>query len=158
MSRVQRIILPWAWLFGLLPSFVHADGYGLFSKHEELRGHAVIDAGDVEKIDPPFGKLGASETLKLGANCFEPLSSLGSWGYSKKAGLVLVDRSRTVKLALIESSIGSIKVEMVSVMQVACPTTGSDGLPQDPQQRLQELKRRQELLQRELERLRQQNQ
>ena len=156
MSRVQRTFFQWAWLLGVLPSIVFADVYGLFSKHEELKGHAIIDAGDVEKIDPPFGKLGATETLKLGANCFEPRGYLGYWGYSKKAGLVLVDRSRTVKLALIESSIGSIKVEVVSVIQIACTTPDSDGLPQDSQQRLQELKRRQELLQRELERLRQQ--
>jgi hypothetical protein len=142
----------------MLPSIVHADGYGLFSKHEELKGHAVIDVGDVEKMDPPFGKVGASETLKLRANCFEPLGSLGFWGYSKKAGLVLVDRSRAVKLALIESSFASIKVEVLSVIQVACPTASSNGLPQDPQQSLQDLKRRHEFLQRELDRLRQQKQ
>lgn len=158
MSHLQHIFLSCGWLLGVLPSLAHADGYGLFSKHEELKNHAVIDAGDVEKIDPPFGKLGASETLKLGANCFQPLGSIDSWGHGKKAGLVMVDRSRTIKLALIESSIGSIKIEAVSVIQVNCPTLGFDGLPQDPQQQLQDLKRRQEFLQRELERRRQQKQ
>jgi hypothetical protein len=158
MSRVQRTFLQWVWLLGVLPSIVHADGYGLFSRHEALKGLAVIDAGDVEIIDPPSGKIGVNETVKIGSNCFDPLGSLGTWGYGKKAGLVLVDRSRAVKLALIESSIGSIKVEVLPVTQIACTSSSSEGLPQDIQQRLQELRRKQELRQLELERLRQQRQ
>ena len=123
-----------------------------------MKGHTVIGSGDVEKIDPPFGKLGATEFLKLGNSCFQPLGYLGFWGYGKKAGLVLVDRFRAVKLALIESSNGSAKVEVLSVMQIACTTPDSDKLPQDLQQKLQEIKRRQEFLQRQLEPLRQQKQ
>jgi len=42
------------------------------------------DAGDVEKMDPPFGTLGASETLKLGANCFEPLGLSGAFRFYKR--------------------------------------------------------------------------
>jgi|APTNR8051073442_1049403.scaffolds.fasta_scaffold57443_2 hypothetical protein len=135
-----------------------ADGYDLFSKHEELKAHVVVDAGDFEKIDPPFGKLGASQVLKLNSNCFQPSGSLGVLGYGKKAGLVLVDRNKILRIALLESSIGSIKVETALVLQVACPTHDSSGLPLDPQQRLQELKRQQEVLQLQLERLRQQQQ
>ncbi|MDD5385454.1 MAG: hypothetical protein PHG89_11325 [Gallionella sp.] len=146
------------WLLAALPTSTFADGYSMFSNHKELKGQAVIEAGDVEKIDPPFGKIGAGEVLMLGTNCFEPMGAIGTWGFSKKAGLLLVDRSRNIRLALLESSIGSIKIDIVSVMQVSCPTSGSDDLPHDPQQRLRELKRRQDLLQRELERLRQQNQ
>lgn len=156
MLHVQRAFFQLAWFLGVLPSIVHADGYALFSKHLELKGHAIIDAGDVEKIEPPFGKLGSTEILKLGANCFEAQGYFGYSGYSKRAGLVLVDRSRNLKLALIESSIGSIRIELVSVTQIACTAHDSDALPQDPQQRLQELKRRQELLQREIDRRRQQ--
>lgn len=145
-------------VLALIPHAASADGYALFSKHEELKAHVVVDAGDFEKIDPPFGKIGATEVLKLNSNCFQPTGTLGSWGYGKKAGLVLVDRNKTIRIALLESSIGSIKVETTLVLQVACPTEDSSGLPLDPQQRLQELRRQQELLQLQLERLRQQRQ
>ena len=119
----------------------------MFSKHEELKAHVIIDAGDFEKVDPPFGTLGATETVKLNSNCFKPFGSLGLWG--KKAGFILVDRNKAIRIAILESSIGSIKVESFAAMQVACPTKDSDGLPVDPQERLKEL-------QLQLERLRQQ--
>lgn len=156
MSCFKRTLRSGAWLFSMFSSIVYANGYEFSSKHMELKGHVVIDAGEVEKIEPPFGKIGASETLKLGTNCFYPFGIVGIRGGSKKAGIVLVDPSRTLKLALIESSMGSINVELLSVMPIACPTAGSDGLPQDPELRLQELKRRQEFLERELRRIRQQ--
>lgn len=145
------------WLLAIaMPILASADGFALFSRHEELKAHVVVEAGDVEKIDAPFGTLSTNEVLKLNDKCFEPIGLVGLWGIRKKAGLLLVDRARSVKLALLESSIGSIDIKVVSVIQVACPSSSSDGLPSDPQQRLQELKKRQELLQRELERLKQQ--
>lgn len=138
----------------LIPT-VQADGFDTFSRHEELQNHVVVDTGDFEKISPPFGRLGASDVLKLKANCFEPLGNLGTWGFGRKAGLVLVNKEKSIKIALFESGIGSIKVQAVTVIQVGCPTADSDGLPLDPQQRLQELRRTQEALQKELERMRQ---
>lgn len=145
-------------VLAVIPQAAIADGYSLFSSHEELKDHVVVDAGDFEKIDPPFGKIGASAILKLNSNCFHPSGSLGSWGYGKKAGLVLVDRKKSIRVALLESSISSIKVEVTLVLQVACPTEDASGLPLNPQQRLQELRRQQELLQLQLEQLRQQRQ
>lgn len=156
MSICQAPALLCLLLLAVLPRPAIADGYAMFSEHDELKAHVVVDAGDFEKIDPPFGKLGATEVLKLNSNCFQPVGALGLWGYGKKAGLVLVDRNRAIRLALIESSIGSIKIDAVAAIQVACQTAGSSSPPPDPQQLLQELKRQQELLQLELERLRQQ--
>ena len=143
-------------VLAVIPQAAIADGYALFSKHEELKAHVIVDAGDFEKIDPPFGKLGTSDVLKINSSCFQLAGSLGSWGYGKKAGLVLVDRNKTIRIALLESSIGSIKIETMPAVQVACPTEDSSDLPLDPHQRLQELKRQQEFLQLQLERLRQQ--
>lgn len=156
MHSLRHYLLSLCLLFAAIPPSALADGYDMFSKHEELKGHVVADAGDFEKINPPFGTIGATAVLKLNSNCFKPIGSLGLWGIGKKAGLVLVDRSKSISIALLESSIGSIKVETVAAMQIACPTEDSSGLPLDPQQRLQELKRRQEILQLQLERLRQQ--
>jgi hypothetical protein len=107
-------------LLAAAPGLALADGFATFSKHEELKGHVVIDAGDFEKIDPPVGKLGGSEVLILNSNCFQPIGLLGLWGYGKKSGLLLVDRNKSIRVAFLESSIGSVKVESVSVIQVAC--------------------------------------
>lgn len=145
-------------LLTLIPQAASAEGYALFSKHEEMKGNVVVDAGDFERINPPVGELGATEVLKLNSNCFQPVGSFASWGYGRKAGLVMVDRNKAFRLALIESNIGSIKVEVTLAQKVECPTVDSGSLPFDPQQRLQELRRQQELLQLQLERLRQQRQ
>ena len=156
MNASQFSHLKFTLLLATVPGLALADGFATFSKHEELRGHVVVDAGDFEKIDPPPGKFGSNEVLMLNSNCFQPISLLGLWGYGKRSGLLLVDRNKSIRVALLESSIGSVKVESVTVIQVACPTTDSSGLTFDPQQRLQELKRQQELLLQQLERLRQQ--
>lgn len=158
MLHLSHMHFAYILLLALIPQAATANGFALFSEHEELKGHVVVDAGDIEKFDPPFGKLGATEVLKLNSNCFQPIGLLGSWGFGKKAGLVLVDRNKTIRIALLESSISSIKIEATPVLQVACPTEDSSGMPLDPQQRLQELRRQRELLQLQLERLRQQRQ
>lgn len=139
----------------LIPVMAYADGYGLFSKHEELKGHVVVAAGDFEKIEIRSSSgYSTLELLKLGSNCFEPLGATGIWGFGKKAGLVLVDRNRSMRVALIESLVGSIKIELLSVTQVSC-SAGSSTLDGDPQQTLDQLRRQQQELQRQLERLRQ---
>ena len=158
MSHLPRLKLACTLLLALLPYAASASGYSLLSRPEQLKGHVIVDSGDFEKIDPPFGKLGATEILRLNSNCFQPSIPLGSWGYEKKAGLVLADRNKTVRIALLESSLGSIRVETLPVMQIACPTEDSKGLPLDPQQQIQQLRQQQELLQLQLERLRQQRQ
>ena len=145
-------------IFSLTPQAASADSYTLFSKHEEMKAHVVADAGDFEKITSSSDGLSTMEILKLNSNCFRPTGSLGSWGYGKKAGLVLVDRNKTISIAFIESSIGSIKVDTLSALQIPCPTEDSGKIILDSQQRLQELRRQQEQLRLQLERLRQQQQ
>ena len=163
MSNVRPLMqafpfgyLRFALLLAAVPGLAFADGFATFSKHEDLKGNVVVDAGDFEKIEPPAGKIGSSEMLMLNSNCFQPIGLLGLWSYGKKSGLLLVDRNKSIRVALLESSIGSVKVESVAVIQVACPTSDSSGLPIDPQQRLQELKRQHELLLQQIERMRQQ--
>ena len=138
----------------LVCQYVRADSFDLFSRHEELQNHVIVDTGDFEKISPPVGSLGVSEVLKLKSNCFQPIGSLGSWGYGKRAGFLLVNKEKSNRVALFESGIGSIKVQVAVVIQITCPTRESDGLPIDPQQRLQELSRRKAALLKEIERLR----
>lgn len=136
-----------------MPITSNADGFSMFSKHEALKAHVVADAGDFEKLDALGSSFGAAEILKLNSNCFSTVESLGLWGFGKKAGLVLVDKDRAIRLALLESSVGSIKVETVQATQIACPTQESSTLSSDPQKRLEQLKQQQEVLKRQLEQI-----
>jgi hypothetical protein len=131
----------------------YADGFDMLSRHEELQSLVIVDTGDFEKIAAPPGKFGVPDVLKLKANCFEPRGNLGLWGIGKKAGLVLVNKEKGIKIALLESSIGSINVKLLTASPMSCPTATSEGLLTDPQI-LQEMKR----IQLELDRLRQQRQ
>lgn len=140
----------------VLPQTSFADAYGSFSKHDELKAHMVVDVGDFERIDLPSGDIGATVVLTLNSNCFRPAGNLGMWGYGKKAGLVLVDRNKTIQIALIESNIGSIKIDTVTAVQIACPTPDLGGLSSDTQQILQDAKKQQEILRLQVERLRKQ--
>ena len=158
MSSRHRIKYSSIVVLAFISQSAVADGFALFSKHEELKGHVVVDAGDFEKMDPPIGRIGVGEVLKLNANCFQPTGSLGSWLFSKKAGFVLVNRSRAIRIAFLESSIGSIKIETMLASQIACPSEDPSGLRVDPRQEVLELKRQRELLQLQLERWRQQQQ
>ena len=130
-----------------------ADGYALFSKHEEMKAHVVVDAGDFEEIRPTYGRIGATVLLRLNSNCFQPM---GSWPYRNQAGLVLVNKDKSLRLALIEASVGGIKVESVPALRVACPSDPPIDSLLESQQQLDEIRRQQELMRLQLERLRQQ--
>lgn len=142
-------------LVALLPGFAVADGYALFSKHEELKRHVVVDAGDFERVVPNDGSLPASVVVKLNSNCFQALGALSSWGFGKKAGLVLVDREKSIRIALLEASVGSIKVETVQVVRVSCSSGGAYGSSIDLDEREQQLNRLQELFRAQQEQVRQ---
>jgi hypothetical protein len=146
--------LTFALLLLIQPNIVFADGFEMFSKHEELKAHEVVDAGDVEPFDlHNISSIG--QVVTLGGNCYKTIDSMELLGVEKKAGLLLMDHLHSLKLALLESSIGSIKINVYNVMKVTCPSTLSDGLPSDPQQRLQELIKKIKLMQSENESKRQ---
>jgi hypothetical protein len=79
---------------------------------------------------------------------------MGYWGYGSKAALLLVNAQKNIQVALIESAIGSIKVELQPVSMIECPT-GTNVTPYsaDPEERLKLLKQRQEELMKKLEEL-----
>lgn len=137
----------------LMPTLACGDGFELFGRQDDLKKTVIADVGEAEKIDAPFGKLGASDMIKINGRCFEPIGSIGSWGYSRKAAFVVVDQTKSVKIAILENRIGSIKVDVIPVIQVDCSLNTSGGLPSDPERLLEALRKRQEALQNELERL-----
>jgi hypothetical protein len=76
------------------------------------------------------------------------------WGYGSKAALLLVNQQKDIKLALIESSVGSIKVDLQSITLVNCPA-GMNVIPysDDPEERLRLLQKRQDELKKKLEKM-----
>ena len=160
MLRLRQAVLLYAFLIGALPSVAHADGFGIHSKQDVLKGLTIVDAGEIEKVDPPLGKPEVNSILKLGLSCYETYGSTGPWNFGRKAGLILVDSSKGIRIAFIESHIGNITIEVFNAIQVSCDARTSDTSSRDRQRRLQEqgleeMKRQQELLRLEAERYRQ---
>ena len=136
------------------------------SNHQELKETAILEIGDVEKLQPPPSKRWTYDVLKIADTCVQLKRTYSEyWSYGKKAGLLVVDRFLYYKLAFIDSAIGQkFKVTLVAVEIVECQTILSDR-PTSVEKTLSDLKksqelsrRRQEAGQRELERLKQQQQ
>lgn len=137
----------------LIPTLAYGDGFELFGRQDDLKMTVIADVGEAEKISAPFGNLGARDMIKINGRCFEAIGSIGSWGYGRKAAFVVVDQAKNVKIAILETGISSVKVDVISVVQVDCSSNASVDLPSDPEKMLEVLRKRQEALQKELERL-----
>jgi len=131
-----------------------ADGWATFGDHAALKNHVVADVGEVSKVAPPPDTKLSEDVFQINGRCFIFSGLTGFWGYGSKPALVLVNVQKQFKLALVESSIGSIRVEVKEITLVQCPQA-SDVLPYsgDPQERLELLQKRQEELKRRLEEL-----
>lgn len=136
-----------------MPALARGDGFDRFGRQDDLKMTVIADVGEAEIISAPFGKLGASDMIKINGRCFEPVGPIGSWGYSRKAAFVVVDQAKSVKIATLENGRSSVKVDVISVIQVDCSSNESGDLPSDPEKLLEALRKRQEALQKELERL-----
>lgn len=123
-----------------------ADGFVIIDEHVNLNNNIIVEAGDVEKLDPSDGTNSNNEIFKINNRCLQTSSYMGYWGYGKKAGLLLVDNAQTTKLALLESSIGSIKVTINPILIIECPTAFSDG---DQQKLIEDIKKRIEKIKRQ---------
>lgn len=99
-----------------------ADGFDMFSQHEEMKGHVVLAAGDFEIVARAGSTpAGGVEMVKINLNCFRLERAPSSWLHGKKAGLLLVDHNKQARVALIEDSIGFIKVQTIPAERVKCP-------------------------------------
>lgn len=131
-----------------------ADGWATFGEHAALKNHVVADVGEASKVDPPPDTRWSNDVFQINGRCFIFPGLTSFWGYGSKPALVLVNEQKQTKLALVESAIGSIKVEVKEITLVQCPQ-GSDVLPHsdDLQERLKLLQKRQDELKRKLEEL-----
>ena len=129
-----------------------ADGWALFSEHAQMKGYFIAEVGEVSKVDPPFNTERENDVYQMNGRCFSFSGHNGYWGYGSKAALLLVNAQKIIKLALIESSIGSIKTELKSVTMFECPS-GTNVVPysDDPQEQLRLLQKRQDELKKKLE-------
>ncbi|HWM95085.1 MAG TPA: hypothetical protein VN493_30295 [Thermoanaerobaculia bacterium] len=126
-NNVTRVVLP-VLLLGLLLSASAAQGDWAFgSDHEEMKGFVIAAVGKISaesKYDPrTFERLQWYEFRESYSRkfCFKFKSFYGSSGLDDQAALLLVDESKDVRLAIIESSVGNIKVQVEEMEPVQCP-------------------------------------
>jgi len=89
-------------------------------RHEETKQSTIIEAGNVEKLRQPSASTGR-EVLKLNSTCLSRSGSPSTWGSNKKAGFLLLDSGRSLKLALLELVGSSIELKVNPVSIVRCP-------------------------------------
>lgn len=131
-------------LFLIFATFVsHAAEYGIFSEQELSKNHAIIETGNIERIEKNSNSL--VEHIKINSNCYEVNGSLGSWGYSKKAGMIITDISRALKILVIEPDILSINIKVKNISKTSCSSDVSNLV--DPNMTLEQLKKQIEDLQ-----------
>ena len=134
-------------LIALASVQTNADSWAIFSNQAAMKNYTIIDVGDISQVEPPFNTKWKEDVYQMNGRCFSFSGYIGYWGYGNKAALLLTNAQKDLKLALVESSIGSIKVELQSVNVIACPT-GTNVTPysDDPNEQLRLLKKRQEEL------------
>jgi hypothetical protein len=138
MNRGQRIGVVCSVLWALagaasgalLMPLASAAEFGALGKHEGMKQHTILDAGNVEQLRPPTGS-STAEVLKLNSTCLSRSGHTGYWSYGKKAGFILVDDGRSFKLAWLEVSGSAIEINIESVSIVRCPD-GTFNVPHSP--------------------------
>ena len=116
-----RLIL----LASIIATSAHADEFASWnSKHQELKETAILEIGDIEKLQPPPDKQWEYDILKITDICVRLKNHYYEyWGYGKKAGLLVVDKYSEYKVVFIESEVGQkLKVSTIPVEIVDCQT------------------------------------
>ena len=98
-----------------------ADGWAMFSQQAQMKNYVIADVGEVSKVEPPFNTKWEKDVYQMNGRCFLFSGYMSYWGYGNKAALLLVNAQKSIQLALIESVIGSIKVELQSITMIKCP-------------------------------------
>lgn len=145
---VQRALI--TVLLAFASSQVIADGWAIMSQQAQLKNNAIIDVGEVSKVDPPFNTKWENDVYQMNGRCFTFSGYMGYWGYGGKAALLLANAQKVVQLALLETAIGSIKVELQSISMIKCPA-GTNVMPysDNPEEQLRLLKKRLEDMKRQ---------
>lgn len=136
---------------------VYADGWSVFSQHDQMKNHVIADVGVVSKVAPPFNTNWERNVFQINGRCFVLPGYSRYWSHGDRAALLLVNAQKSIQLALIQSEVGSTKIEVLSITMIECPA-GSNVIPysDDPEEQLRLLKKRQEELNKKLEELKRQ--
>lgn len=86
---------------------------------------AVVATGEVTQEDRmDYGSGRRYEWFELAGTedfCFLMPSYSGNWGYGDEAAMVVIDRRERLRLALVESTIGNIKISLETFETIQCP-------------------------------------
>lgn len=145
---VQRALI--TVLLSFASSHAIADGWAIMSQQAQLKNNAIIDVGEVSKVDPPFNTKWEDDVYQMNGRCFTLSGYMGYWGYGGKAALLLANAQKIVQLALLETAISSIKVELQSILMIKCPA-GTNVMPysDNPEEQLRLMKKRLEDMKRQ---------
>jgi len=141
----------------LIISINSSYGFGTFgSQHSQLKRSVIADVGQAQEVPPPAGAKWENQVYLLNDKCFTMFGYFGFWGYGGKPAMLVVDEQNLVKVAIFETSIGTINVKVNPVQMVKCPEHANiipscDGI--ENEKCMEMLKQYQEKLQKQLERL-----
>jgi hypothetical protein len=123
----QAVLLPLLLMLFLGAVPARGDWAAFGSDHEKMKGFAIAAVGRVSaesKYNPKtFERLQWYEFWESYGTkfCFKFKTLYGRSDSGDQAALLLVDESKNVRLAIIDSSVGSIKVQLGDMEPVQCP-------------------------------------
>lgn len=134
-----------------------ADGWAMFSQQAQMKNYVIVDVGEASKVEPTYNAKWNKDVYQMNGRCFVFPGYMGYWGYGNKAAFLLVNAQKSIQLALVETAIGSVKVELQSIAMIECPS-GNNVMPysDNSEEQLMLLKKRQAELKKKLEDLQQQ--
>jgi hypothetical protein len=101
-----------------------AAQWAMFSKQDQLQGKAIADVGELS--DRSYLRRDSARVLrwlafdgKQQSLCFDDTSSFVG---SNAAALLLVDADKNTYIAVLSTSIGSVRVDVFAVLLVQCPS------------------------------------
>lgn len=127
-----------------------ADCWAMFSQQAQMKNYVIVDVGEASKVEPPYNTKWEKDVYQMNGRCFVFSGYIDYWGYGGKAALLLVNAQKSIQLALVETAIGSVKVELQSISMIECPS-GNNVMPysDNPEEQLKLLKKRLEDLQKQ---------
>lgn len=138
----------------LLPSAVSADGWALFSKQNELKNNVIVDVGEVSEISKPIGARWNVDLYQIKGRCLAFSDYSNPNLYDNKAAFLLVNSAQRFSVAILETTVGAIKVDVHAVDMYECPNnTNALDYSSDPAEILKRLEEKQKQLQRQLKEL-----
>ena len=122
----------------------------MFSEQEEMKGYNIVDVGQVTELNPPINTKWETDIYKMNEYCFSLSGYMGYLGYAGPAALLLANEKKDIKLAIIKSEIGSLKVQLHTVRMYQCPSYNINNAIKNNENYIKKL----EQLKKELETLR----